>query len=174
MVVGIVALLAIEIMQSKQLSAIIQSDKEDFLPMVYENQVYHASMMDGLDIVCPAFHTELLRRKCSDNPVLVFRYSGLSCKGCVQSCLNELRRQCPEYKENNRILIIASEAVENKLPYNSLLLESGDALGYDVEDTHIPHFFVYDHQIIHTFIPDQTDLNALKIYLSSIIGRYGI
>ena len=46
-----------------------------------------------------------------------------------------------------------------------------------LEDTYIPHFFVYlpDCQsIIHTFIPDQSDANALNIYLASILGRYGI
>ncbi|MBQ6957950.1 MAG: hypothetical protein IJP77_05270 [Bacteroidales bacterium] len=170
----IAVLIALEIIQFLKISALHAPQKDDFLPMVYENQIYHSSSTDGLDIICPTFHTELIRRRINDCPVLVFRYSGLSCKGCVQSCINELRRQYQDYIENKKILIVVSDMVSERVPENALLLKSEETLGYDLEDTRVPHFFVYDHQIKHTFVPDQTDMNGLKVYLSTIAGRYGI
>lgn len=168
------ALFVLELLQLRQFSLLRLSEKEDFLPMVYENQIYQASLIDGLDIISSDFHTSLIKRNVIDQPVLVFRYSGLSCKGCVQSCVNLLQRLFPDFEDNNRILIVVSEAASNKLPQNSLILDFGEELGYDYEGTHVPHFFVYDGQIKHTFIPDQTDQNALSLYLSTIKGRYRI
>lgn len=171
-ILGLLVLLVF--LQFRQMSNLRQSEKEDFLPMVYENQVYQASILEGLDVISSAFRIELIKRKVTDCPILVFHYSGLSCKGCVQSCLNELRRQCPDFEKNQRILVVVSDKGSNRVPSNSFVLEEGDSLGYDFEGTNIPHFFIYDGQIKHVFIPDQTDSNALTIYLSTILGRYGI
>ena len=173
-IVLLCALFVLELLQFRQLAFFRHSEKEDFLPMVYENQIYQAALTDGLEIICPEFFSALIKRKAMDQPVLVFRYSGLSCKGCVQSCLNILQRQFPDFEENNRILVVVSEAASNKLPQNSLILDSDEYLGYDYEGTHVPHLFVYDGQIRHIFIPDQTDQNALSLYLSTIKGRYRI
>ena len=171
------AILALEILQFRNINTSSgNASNTEFLPMVYENQVYHAASTDGLDIYSPEFHVKLHERNV-EQPVLVFRYSGQSCKGCVQSCINALRRQCPDFESNDRIMVVISDAAQNQILPGSLVLESGQMLGYDVEGTRIPHFFVYDpmrQEILHTFLPDQSDPNALTIYLSTIMGRYGI
>lgn len=172
------AIVVLEVLQLRNIRSIQggRSDKEGFLPMVYENQVYQASMTDGQDVFNPLFLTEL-RRRHVDRPVLVFRYSGLSCKACVQSCLNALRRLYPDFESNSRIVTVISDADPSQLLPNCVSLPAGETLGYDLEGTRIPHFFVYDsdrQQILHTFVPDQSAPNALRIYLNSIAGRYAI
>lgn len=171
------AILLLEAVQLfKMRSSGIESMETEFLPMVYENQIVQGTATDGREIFNPFFHQILLKQD-SSQPVLVLRYSGLSCKGCVQSCVNALRRQCPDFEENKRVMIVISDATPSQIIPGSLVLDSGETLGYDLESTRIPHFFVFDpltQQIKHTFLPDQTDLNALRIYLSSVCGRYGI
>lgn len=171
------AILVLEALQFKKINASSGSTSSaNFLPMVYENQVYHAASTDGLDVYSSEFHVKLHERH-TVQPVLVFRYSGQSCKGCVQSCINALRRQCPDFETNDKIMVVISDAAQNQILPGSLVLESGQTLGYDLEGTRIPHFFVYDplhQQILHTLVPDQSDPNALTIYLSTIMGRYGI
>lgn len=148
--------------------------EDSFLPLVYENQIAQAVSTDGLEIINSEFHQLLIKRRISQ-PMLILRYSGLSCKGCVQSCFNALRRQFPNYEANDRILIVVSDVSASQVPSNSLVLDSMESLGYELEGTRIPHFFVYDpliQKIQHTFVPDQSDLNAIPIYLSTISGRY--
>lgn len=58
-----------------------------------------------------------------------------------------------------------------------VVLGDNETLGYELEGTRIPHFFVYDpvsQVIFHTFVPDQSDLNAIQIYLSTVLSRYKI
>lgn len=151
--------------------------EDSFLPMVYESQLFQSISTDGLDIISPTFHAALLSKKITQ-PVLVLRYSGLSCKSCLQDCFNSLNRLIPDYENNGRLMIVVSEAEASSLrTSSSILLGHGETLGYSLEDTHIPHFFVYDpvkQIILHTFTPDQSDPNALTIYISNIVGRYGI
>ena len=107
----------------------------------------------------------------------LFRYSGLSCRGCVQTCINALRRQWPDFEKERRIMLVVSESSAIQSFPESLLLGDHDRLGYDLEETRVPHFFVFDpveQIILHTFVPDQTDTNALRIYLETISNRYGI
>ena len=170
------AIVVLEILQLRNIRSSQGGSKEGFLPMVFENQVYQASMTDGQDVFNPLFLAELQRRHI-DRPVLVFRYSGLSCKGCVQSCLNALRRLDPDFESNDRIVTVISDADPSQLLPNCLSLPAGETLGYDLEGTRVPHFFVYDserQQILHTFVPDQSAPNALKVYLNAIVGRYAI
>ena len=171
------AILLLEVFQLIKMSSSIDHDTEtEFLPMVYENQIIQGISTDGQEVYNSVFHHEILRRDTS-HPVLVLRYSGLSCRSCVQSCVNALRRQCPDFENNNRVMIVVSDASPSQIISGSLVLDSGESLGYDLEGTRIPHFFIFDpitRQIKHTFLPDQTDLNALRIYLASVTGRYGI
>lgn len=173
----LVAILALETLQFKKINnALGGASKDDFLPMVYENQIYHSASTDGLDVYSPEFHVKIHERH-AVQPILVFRYSGQSCKGCVQTCINALRRQIPDFETDDRILVVISDAAQNQILSGSLVLDSGQTLGYDLEGTRIPHFFVYDpqrQQILHTFVPDQSDPNAINVYLSAILGRYGI
>ena len=169
----IVGIESIQLVNSKNQQS---GEGDSFLPMVYENQIAQAASTDGLEIINPEFH-QLLNKKQINQPMLILRYSGLSCKGCVQSCLSALRRQFPNYEANNRILIVVSDVSASQIPANSLVLNAIEVLGYDLEGTRIPHFFVYDpmtQKIQHTFVPDQSDLNAIPIYLSTISGRYGL
>ncbi len=74
-------------------------------------------------------------------------------------------------------MVVISDAAQNQILPGSLVLESSQMLGYDKEGTRFPHFFVYDpqrQQIHHTFVPDQSDPNAINVFLSAILGRYGI
>lgn len=171
------AILLLDVFQLIKMSPSIDHAAEtEFLPMVYENQITQGISTDGREIYNSGFHHEILRREASQ-PVLVLRYSGLSCRSCVQSCINALRRQCPDFENNNRVLIVVSDVTPSQIISGSLILDSGETLGYDLEGTRIPHFFVFDpitQQIKHTYLPDQTDLNALRIYLTSVTGRYGI
>jgi len=74
------------------------------------------------------------------------------------------------------MLVVSESSAIQSFP-ESLLLGDHDRLGYDLEETRVPHFFVFDpveQIILHTFVPDQTDTNALRIYLETISNRYGI
>ena len=71
-----------------------RTEEQNFLPMVYENQIYQGSVTDGMTIHCVKFLSEIIHRNVSQ-PVLVFRYSGLSCHSCVQTSIIALH-SCPE------------------------------------------------------------------------------
>ena len=166
-------LLSLEVIEIRYINQIGKEHDDVFLPMVYENQIYQSSSTDGCEIYSPVFHQSYE----SHLPILVFRYSGLSCKSCVQSCINGLRKQCPDFENNKRVLFVVSDVSKYDEHGQALVLKHNETLGYDLEETRIPHFFVYDpstQKIMHTFVPDQSDLNALQIYLSTVLGRYRI
>ena len=88
-----------------------------------------------------------------------------------------LRKQFPDFEKEKRIIVVLSEATTIRPLSGSLILDNYERLGYDLEESRVPHFFVFDpveQKIIHTYIPDQTDANALKVYLETICNRYGI
>ena len=170
----LVLLVGLEIMQIMNTSKEQFEGEEPFLSMVYENQIVQAALTDGSQVLSPKFHQLIIKNRINQ-PMLIFRYSGLSCKGCVQSCINALRKQFPDYETNERIMIVVSDVSASQIPENSLVLNSFETLGYDLEGTRIPHFVVYDPTeeiILHTFIPDQSDLKAAQMYLSTIANRY--
>lgn len=147
--------------------------EDSFLPMVYENQIYQSISTDG----CVIYNDNFLQSCKSQLPILVLRYSGLSCRSCVQACMNGLRRHWPDYENNSRIMVVVSEVPNDDGSSRSVVLGDNETLGYDLEGTRIPHFFVYDpvsQSIFHTFVPDQSDLNAIQIYLSTVLSRYRI
>lgn len=169
----LIIILFMEVVEIVEINKQGNGSEESFLPMVYENQVYRSVSTDGCVIHNPRF----LRSCKSQLPILVLRYSGLSCKSCVQSCINGLRKQCPDFENNSRIMVVVSEVSNDDGSGHPVVLGDNETLGYELEGTRIPHFFVYDpvsQVIFHTFVPDQSDLNAIQIYLSTVLSRYRI
>lgn len=170
------AILVLELVDLVAVKLPQKNEVQSFIPMVYENQIYQGVSTDGSSVYSPTFHSAVFSKK-ESRPILVFRYSGLSCQGCVQICINALRRQWPDFENERRIMFVVSESSATQTFPESLLLGDHDRLGYDLEETHVPHFFVFDpveQIILHTFVPDQTDTNALRVYLEAISNRYGI
>jgi hypothetical protein len=109
----------------------------------------------------------------SDKPILVFRYSALSCNVCIEFGYNKLKEYFTDYKDNNHLLVIVSDyPAQYKVDLNFIHLNKGK-LNLPVEDSNQPFYFVLvDNRVQNIFIPEKNYAEYTDVYLRMVKSKY--
>ncbi len=110
----------------------------------------------------------------NDKPVLVFRYSALNCRECIEFGYTKLKEFFNDTELKRYILSISSDfSLEDEIHEKSHLDLKKMKLGLPIEQGNEPFFFILDgNQIKHVFIPDIKHSEYTDTYLYEIKKRY--
>ncbi len=110
----------------------------------------------------------------SSKPILVYRFSALSCSTCVDFGKNKIQDYFSDYKNSPDLLFVASGYPSNyQVDLKNFLNIGKNSLGLPLEQTNLPFYFILIDGIVQqVFIPDKSSSEYTDIYLEEIKRRY--
>lgn len=150
---------------------------EMFIQELYTKQnVNEGVVNNGLPIILPKdFLAEADGLNLSNsNPILVYRFSALSCNTCVEFGLNKIKDYFPDYNNNpNLFVIVSGYPSKYQMDLENFLNIGNTSLGLPLEQTNLPFYFILIDGLAHqVFIPDNNLFEYTDVYLQEIKRRY--
>lgn len=110
---------------------------------------------------------------------LVFRFSGLFCDKCVNNLMNSLKKAFPNFKDNERIVLMSSDIsprIKETYYGKKTLSYLREDMGLPYESTSTPFFFVTGNDRIAKaiFFPDENRPDMTEKYLRLIRVRFNL
>lgn len=171
------ALLAISIITLLSIKRINGNPKEELklLQLEYLAQMYYSITDDATSIENETIKSYIDNNALSGLPVLMIGYSNFSCSNCMNYLLEGLEIEFPNYSVESRIVFIAT-GYKGNVPVrygNTIVLKSGEELGFASEESNEPFIFVERNGIVfHVFSPNPDKDAMYKTYLSTIKEKY--
>jgi hypothetical protein len=137
------------------------------LSEVYDSKLYRGSNQND---------TIKLKQLAGDG-ILVIRFSGEACTVCIDFALEMVKKTFPDYRQNDRILFLASqipERIKDKYYGKPVYSFTGEELNLPFEEYRIPYFFMLDSQMECNlfFIPELSQPRLTEFYLRTVKTRF--
>lgn len=125
--------------------------------------------------------TLLLKDIISENPKLIFYFSGLTCESCVEAELLRLKEKVKDIDSENIILLASYENIRslfllckaNGVNYPSYIINE-DSFGLNADKQQLPYYFIMmdDLWMKDLFVIDQNAPDITDKYLEIIVSKY--
>jgi len=125
--------------------------------------------------------TLFLKDIISENPKLIFYFSGLTCESCVEAELLRLKEKVKDIDSENIILLAAYENIRslyllcraNEVNFPSYIIHE-DSFGLNADKQQLPYYFIVmdDLWMKDFFVIDQNAPDFTDKYLDIIVSKY--
>jgi hypothetical protein len=125
--------------------------------------------------------TLLIKDISSENPKLIFYFSGLTCKSCIETELLRLKEKVKNIGAENIVLLAAYENVrslfllckENGVNYPSFIIHE-NSFDLNADQQQLPYYFILTDELWMKdfFIVDQNAPEITDVYLDIVFSKY--